>query len=162
MDKQAFLETFAGVFEHSPWITEKVWARGLDEQHDTAAGLHQAFCQVIQESGQQAQTDLLRAHPDLAVGIAGKDSLTEASRKEQQGAGLDQCSAEEFSAFQQLNETYRERFGFPFIMAVKGHQRRGILETFRHRIKSNPDDEFQTALEQVMRIGLFRIESIFN
>ena len=162
MDKTEFMATFGGVFEHSPWIAEAVWDTGLTGRHDTAAGLHQSFREVIRQSGREEKLALLLAHPELAVGIASDEQLTESSQREQRGAGLDRCNPEEFSEFRKLNASYREKFGFPFIMAVKGFNRDDILESFRARLENTGDEEFQAAVEQVIRIGRFRIESLFN
>jgi OHCU decarboxylase len=152
---------FGSVFERSPWITSAVWDAGLTVRHDTAPGLHQPFREVIRRSGHEEKLALLRAHPELAAGIASHGKLTESSRGEQRGAGLDHCSPEEFSEFQNLNDSYRDKFDFPFIMAVKGFDRHDILESFRARLENTRDEEFQTAVEQVIRIGRFRIDSVF-
>ena len=161
MDKTEFMALFDAVFEHSPWIAKAVWDLGLTGRHETAAGLHLAFREVIQQSGREEKLALLRAHPELAVGVASDEQLTESSQREQRGAGLDRCSAEEFSEFQKLNHAYADLFGFPFIMAVKGCNRHDILLSFRARLDNSGDEEFETAVEQVIRIGRFRIESIF-
>jgi len=161
MDKTEFMALFGSVFEHSPWIARLVWDSDLDGSHDTAAGLHQSFREVIRQSGREEKLALLRAHPELAAGVASDEQLTESSQREQHGAGLDRCSPEEFSEFKKLNDSYREKFGFPFIMAVKGSNRHDILESFRARLQNTGDEEFQTAVEQVIRIGRFRIDSIF-
>ena len=161
MDKTEFMALFGAVFEHSPWIAKAVWDLGLTGRHDTAAGLHQSFREVIHQSEREEKLALLRAHPELAVGVVSDEQLTESSQREQRGAGLDRCSREEFSEFQKLNHSYREKFGFPFIMAVKGCNRHDILQSFRARLDNSGDEEFQTAVEQVIRIGRFRIERIF-
>ena len=189
LDKTEFIALFGSVFEHSPWIARAVWDAGLTGRHDTAAGLHQPFREVICQSGREEKLALLRAHPELATGIdcasphskghptckrsLGAESrasalpqqdeqLTDSSQREQRGAGLDHCSPEELSEFQKLNDSYREKFGFPFIMAVKGYDRHAILESFQARLEHSQDEEFQAAVEQVIRIGRFRIESIFG
>ena len=162
MDKTEFMEKFGGLYERSPWIAEAVFDTGLDAAHNSAAGLHAAFCEVVNCAGRQRQLDLLRAHPDLAGKLARKDALTSSSRREQAGAGLDQCSEEEFALFSRLNERYQEKFGFPFIMAVKGADRAQILLQFEIRVENSAAAEFDTALGQVMKIGWFRLMDIFN
>jgi len=161
LDKTEFMALFGNVFEHSPWIAKAVWDAGLTGRHDTASGLHQPFREVIRRSGREEKLALLRAHPELATGVAADEQLTDSSQREQRGAGLDHCSPEEFSEFENLNDSYRDTFGFPFIMAVKGYNRHDILESFRARLENTRDMEFQTAVEQVIRIGRFRIDSIF-
>jgi len=159
LTKADFLTCFADVFEHSPWIAQQVWESGLDSSHDSVHGLHRRFSDVIHQASHEQKLELLLAHPQLAVGVAGPTPLTAASCAEQKGAGLDQCSAPEFAEFQHLNQAYMAKFGFPFIMAVKGADRRAILQAFKSRLAHASDQEFQTAIEQVIRIGFLRIES---
>jgi OHCU decarboxylase len=162
MDKAEFMAVFGGVFEHSAWIADQVWDSGLDACHDSAAGLHSAFADAIHTADQQQKLALLRAHPELGLGMASEADLTASSRAEQRGAGLDRCSSSEYAELKSLNESYRERFGFPFIMAVKGQGRRDIVQAFKSRLTNSRERELQTALEQVLRIGMFRIESKFE
>ena len=162
MNRPEFVAVFGDIFEHSPWIAEQAWDSGLDTRHDCAEGLHLVFASVIHAADEDHKLSLLRSHPELAIGIAGREELTAASQAEQQAAGLDQCSRDEFMEFWQLNESYRGRFGFPFIMAVKGYGRHEILQAMRTRLANTREQEFQTALKQVILIGLFRIESKFE
>jgi OHCU decarboxylase len=161
MIRDEFFETFGSVFEHSPWIAESVWDGGVEIRHDTAAGMHEAMCNEIRRADDDLKLALLRAHPELAV-QAGCEQLTGHSRREQHGAGLNQCTDEEFAEFQRLNRAYREKVGFPFILAVQGYQRRQVLEIFRQRLQHSAEEEFQIALHQVMKIGLFRLQEIFS
>jgi OHCU decarboxylase len=103
---------------------------------------------------------LVRAHPDLAGRAAIAGDLTHASRSEQSGAGLDRCTPEEYRRFQELNAAYKEKFGFPFILAVAGRTRQEILAAFEARIGNDPMTEFQTALEQINRIAVIRLERL--
>lgn len=162
MTKAGFLAKFSDVFEHSPWIAGQVWDTGLGPGHDSAAGLHQLFAEVVQKVGQEQKLSLLLAHPQLAVGIANASELTAASQVEQKGAGLDRCSPHEYAEFQNFNDVYLARFGFPFIMAVKGSDRHEILEALRTRLAHEKEQEIQAAVDQVIRIGLFRIEGKFE
>jgi 2-oxo-4-hydroxy-4-carboxy-5-ureidoimidazoline decarboxylase len=161
MDREAFVAAFGGVFEHSPWIAEEVYARGLTDALDDIAGLHNAFMEAIEEAGHDRQLALLRAHPDLAGRLAVRGELTEASTSEQASAGLDRCTPEEFAEFQRLNDAYKEKFGFPFIVAVRGMTREAILDAFRKRVDHEAEWEFQEALRQVGRIALLRLEALF-
>ena len=161
LDRAEFLETFGHVFEHSPWIAENVWEGGLDTRHETAAGLHEAMCNEIRRASTEEKLELLRAHPDLACAVSAA-SLSHHSRGEQRRSGLDQCSTEEFAEFQKLNKAYKDKFGFPFILAIKGFQRQKILEIFRTRLQHSQEEEFQAALAQVMKIGLFRLQDIMQ
>lgn len=159
--REEFVAAFGQVFEHSAWIAGRTWDRGLGRRQDSLQGLHEAFGEAIREAGRDEQMALLRAHPELAAGKAEGEDLTAHSQDEQRGAGLDRCGPEEFAEFQRLNETYRDTFGFPFIIAVKGLDRRQILETFRSRLRNTGEAEFREALEQVIRIGYFRLQGIF-
>ena len=161
LDRAEFLEAFGHVFEHSPWIAENVWEGGLDTRHETAAGLHEAMCNEIRRASHEEKLELLRAHPDLACAVSSA-SLSDHSRGEQRRSGLDQCSTEEFAEFQKLNGAYKKKFGFPFILAIKGFHRQKILEIFRTRMQHSEEEEFQTALAQVMKIGLFRLQDIMQ
>ena len=157
LDRQSFLDNFGGVYEHSPWIAEQTFDRGLGPGQDTAEGLQAAMAGIVQAADHEAQLALLRAHPDLAGRLAVAGKLTAESRAEQAGVGLGHCSPEEFQRFRDLNTRYRARFGFPFILAVKGRTRREILEVFEQRAGNTPEEEFAAALEQVHRIALLRL-----
>lgn len=161
MDRTEFLETFGHVFEHSPWIAENVWNDGLDTRHDTAAGMHEVMCNEIRRADNEQKLELLLTHSELACAMSSP-GMTNTTRGEQRLSGLDQCSAEEFAEFQRLNKAYREKFGFPFILAIKGYQRRQILEIFRNRMRHSVEDEFQAALAQVMKIAQFRLKDIYT
>ncbi len=156
--KQEFVDLFGGVYEHSPWIAEAVW--DLNADHGTAERLHKAFRRVLDRADHGAKLTLLRAHPDLAGKLAVKGGLTADSTSEQSGAGLDSCTEEEFAAFQELNRRYKDKFEFPFILAVRGYNRGEILEIFRRRVENDPQTEFETALEQVHRIAILRLRDI--
>jgi OHCU decarboxylase len=159
MSRAAFIETFGDVYEHSPWLAARVFDAGLDARHDVPGHLYASFRKVIMESGKIAQMALLRAHPQLAC---GRRDLTDASQREQAGAGLDQCDEDEFRQFQALNKAYLTRYSFPFIVAVKGRSRAQILELFRDRVRREPDQEFSEALEQVCLIGKYRLAEKFR
>ena len=162
MTREAFLEIFGGVYEHSPWIVEDVFAKGLTGDHDSIDGLHNALRQAVDDSDRERQLALLRAHPDLAGKLAVAGELTVESTAEQTSAQLDKCSAAEFQEFQALNDRYKEKFEFPFILAVRGRSRQEILENFRTRAEHDPEAEFAEALRQVHRIALLRIEALFQ
>jgi len=160
MEKEHFVNVFGGVYEHSPWIAKQVWSNRLTGEHDTAAGLAKAMAAIVEAAEDQAKLDLLRAHPDLAGKLAVGGELTEDSTSEQAGAGLDQCTPAEFAEFQDLNDRYKAKFDFPFILAVRGRGRAEILEAFRQRVDNTIDDEFAQALEQVHLIALLRLTQI--
>jgi len=162
LSRDEFLHHFGGVYEHSPWIVEQLFSEGLTSAMDAPRSLSKALAEIVSRSGREPQLALLRAHPDLAGKLAISGELTVSSSAEQAGAGLDRCSPEEFRAFQELNDAYQKKFGFPFIVAVRGLNRQEILERFRARVQNEWDIEFDEALVQVHRIARLRIEHIFS
>ena len=155
-----FVAVFGHIFEHSDWITARVWSVGLTSRDDTVTGLFSSFVDVIEGAGREPQLRLLRAHPELAGRVARRENLTGDSRKEQAKAGLQDCSQEEFTEFHELNRLYNDKFGFPFILAVRDRNREEILEIFRRRLLNEEEDEFAEALQQVYRIGYLRLHQI--
>ena len=152
LDRAGFLARYGGVYEHSPWIAAAVWDEGaVADEAETLAGAMAA--------GEEAQLALLRAHPDLAGKLAVRGDLTADSTSEQAGAGLERCSAGEFAEFKRLNDAYQARFGFPFIIAVKGLERAAILAAFRRRAANGRAAEFRQALTQVHRIARLRLQA---
>ena len=164
MNKQDFVACFGSIYEHSPWIAEKVWDRSLDPAMDTwldtAEGLHLVFREVVDRGSNRHKLALLSAHPDLAGKLAIAGELTKSSISEQASADLGNCTPEEFDAFQTLNAQYKEKFGFPFILAARDYNRFEILEIFAERIENDVETEFATALEQVHRIAELRLIQI--
>ena len=160
MDRNSFVAAFGQVFEHSPWIAAAAFDRGLPAAADRAEGLHRALSAVLREASEERQRALIDAHPDLAGRLARAGRLTASSSKEQAGAGLDQLTDAERARFTALNEAYRARFGFPFIMAVKGRAKDEILAAFERRLAHDPATELKTALEQIERIALLRLTDL--
>src|SRR5687768_17057002 len=160
LDHAQFVALYGRVYEHSPWIAETAWSRGLKEQHDTVEGLHEALAAIVDAAPRERQLALLNAHPDLAGRLAVRGELTAESTSEQASAGLDKCTPEEFRRFTELNDAYRRKFPFPFIMAVKGRSRAEILDAFERRIDHDADTEFRTALDQVHKIALLRLRDL--
>jgi 2-oxo-4-hydroxy-4-carboxy-5-ureidoimidazoline decarboxylase len=151
MDEAQFVSAFGDVAEHSAWVARgALYARPYKTRDDMIA----AFEGAVRAASPAAQLTLVRMHPDLA----GKAKLTSDSSREQKGAGLDTLTPEEFGRFTTLNSSYKQRFGFPFIFAVRGATKHQILESFERRLLNTKEEEFATALEQVMRIFRFRIE----
>ena len=156
---EAFVAALAGIFEHSPWVAERVLAQ---RPFASVAALHAAMCAAVQGAGSELQLALIRAHPQLAGKAAVRGELTEASTSEQRGAGLDQCSSEEFAVITQLNAEYDQRFGFPFIVSVKGHTRSSIIANMRARVGHEREAEIAEALRQIERIAGFRLGALLG
>ncbi|UUQ63941.1 2-oxo-4-hydroxy-4-carboxy-5-ureidoimidazoline decarboxylase [Pseudomonas fuscovaginae UPB0736] len=160
LDRAAFVEAFADIYEHSPWIAEKAFDLGQDTTIDQVETLHQRMSDILLSADHASQLALINAHPDLAGKAAIQGQLTEASTHEQAGAGIHQCTAEEFQRFTELNEAYKAKFKFPFIMAVKGSDRQQILAAFEARIHNPVDTEFKCALAEINKIALFRLMTL--
>ena len=153
MSKEAFIERFGGVYEDSPWVAEAVWPDYEAGRLKRPGSLAQAMRYVVEAAPYDQKLALIRAHPELA----SRARMADASVSEQRGAGLDQCTPEEFEAFQRLNRDYKIRFGFPFIVAVRGMTRQDILAIFERRLKNEPELEFETAISQIHRIASSRL-----
>ena len=160
LSRADFVNVFADIYEHSPWVAEKAFDLGLDASVDTVDGLHQRMADILLSASHETQLALINAHPDLAGKAAIRGELTASSTAEQAGAGIGQCSAEEFARFTELNDAYKAKFGFPFIKAVKGSNRQQILAAFEERIHHSVEQEFQTALAEINKIALFRLQAL--
>ena len=160
LDSAEFIERYGSIFEHSPWIAERAWQGELGPANDTAIGLHFALRTQFRMATAEQQLAVLRAHPDLAGKLAAARRLTEASTAEQASAGLDALTDAERESFTRLNSTYVDKFGFPFIIAVRDHTKASILAAFEQRIGNTPEAEFTTACRQVERIALLRLQAL--
>ena len=154
-DAAAFTARFGDVAENSPWVAETAFEAGPFGDREA---LVDAFVSALRRASRDVQLALLRAHPDLAGRAAMAGGIAEDSRREQAGAGLDRLTAAEFARFRDLNTRYRERFGFPFILAVKGATKDVVLAAFEARIDNDAETERAAALANVERIVRFRIE----
>lgn len=159
MDSDEYLEFYGGIYEHSPWIAERAFSCQSDVRDiDNVEALYNAMKEAVANGTYEQKLLLISAHPDLACAPAGIDKLSVSSTSEQKGAGLDQCSQEEFEKFQWLNAAYHKKFRFPFIIAVKGLSRQDILTAFMERIQNDINEEFETALIQIDKIAWLRLE----
>jgi OHCU decarboxylase len=158
--RDEFISRFGGVFEHSPFIAERAFDDGFVGETLDVDRVHTALVAIFRAASAEERLGVLRAHPDLAGRLAIAGELTEDSKKEQAGAGLDRLSPGEHQRFTELNRAYVEKFGFPFIIAVKGLDKQAILSAFEKRIDNSRDAEFETATAQVERIALLRLEAL--
>ena len=160
MDRNAYIARFGGVFEHSPWIAERAHGLELGPAHDTPAGLHNALARMFRSASHAERLGVLTAHPDLAGKLAQAKRLTADSTAEQASAGLDALTDAERARFTELNDTYVAKHGFPFIIAVRDHDKAGILAAFERRIANDTETEFAEACRQVERIARLRLEAM--
>ncbi len=159
MDRNAFVAALGGTFEHSPWVAER---SAGDRPFASIGALHAAMVAAMERALPSEQLALLQAHPELAGKAAIRGELTADSTREQGGAGLDHCSPSELARITDLNRRYVAKFGFPFIVAVKGHDRHGVLKEFARRVEQDRATEFPEALRQVARIARFRLEAFID
>jgi 2-oxo-4-hydroxy-4-carboxy-5-ureidoimidazoline decarboxylase len=157
LSREAFVARYGGIYEHSPWVAEQCF----DEASEAGTNvLVKLFASCVDAADHDAKIRLIRAHPDLAGRAAVRGELTAESTGEQASAGIDQCTKEEFEQFVALNSAYKDKFGFPFIMAVKNSNRHDILAAFRTRIENDADSEFATAMREIHKIARWRLEAL--
>ncbi|MDP8983721.1 MAG: 2-oxo-4-hydroxy-4-carboxy-5-ureidoimidazoline decarboxylase [Pseudomonadota bacterium] len=154
-----FTAALAALFEHSPWVPHRVAAL---RPFASGIGLHRALCEAVMHAGEAQQLQLIRAHPELAGRAALQGNLTAASTREQSGAGLSACTAEQYQRLHSLNAAYGSRFGFPFILAVKGHTVDSVLAALAERVTHTADEERQVALREIFRIARFRLADLVD
>ena len=155
LNKSEFLSTFGNVFEKTEWIAEKCYN---SKPFNNVQELVNKMMETFENSIKEKHLEILNSHPDLAV----KKKLTKESENEQANANLNQCTNEEFEEFNRLNEKYKKKFGFPFIIAVKGKNKNEILKIFRQRITNNINLEFEEAKKQEKKIATFRLSEIIK
>ncbi len=157
-DKSDFVERYGGIYEHSPWVAEQVFDAGGAELSSSA--LIDAFATTVDDASDAQKLALICAHPDLAGRVAMAGKLSPDSSREQASAGLDACSPEELRTFKSLNDRYREKFGFPFVMAVKNSGRQEIITAMANRLEHDPATEFHRALAEIHQIAKLRFEGM--
>ena len=156
LSKKEFTEVFGNIFENASWIAEKLYEQRPFENFQN---LSKKMMSIFENVDDQNKLKILNSHPDLA-NKAKIGFLTNDSNEEQNNAGLDQCSEEEFNKFNKLNKEYKTKFKFPFILAVAGKNKKEILNNFKARILNNKEKEFTEANNQVMKIAIIRLKKI--
>ena len=158
-DSARFIELLGGIFEHSPWVAERIYgARPFASRAD----LHSKMSAEVRKASMEQRRELLRQHPELAGKEADAGSLTEASEREQAGAGLNRCSADELTRINDFNQAYGAKFGFPFIIAVTGLDKQQILAAMQQRLEHTAETEFATAIGEVEKIALIRLNALID
>jgi 2-oxo-4-hydroxy-4-carboxy-5-ureidoimidazoline decarboxylase len=150
LDCPGFVKAIGWVFEDSPWVAERAWVR---RPFSCIESLLSTMIAEVEAASEQEQLSLMRAHPDLGARVR----VGSASAGEQAGAGLDSLTEEEFQRIRALNSAYRAKFGFPFLLAVKGSTKADILRNLEQRMERPPETEYREALAQVFRIAEFRL-----
>jgi 2-oxo-4-hydroxy-4-carboxy-5-ureidoimidazoline decarboxylase len=155
-----FVRRFGGIYEHSPWIAEECFdPAAMVEDINQLANV---FAAHVDRADSERKLALIRAHPDLAGKAAVRGELTEDSSAEQASAGIDQCTKDEYEQFQRLNSQYKEKFGFPFVMAVRNSNRQEILAAFRRRLANDRQTEFDTAIAEIHKIARLRLQELLS
>ena len=150
-----FVDTLGWIFEASPWVAERA---SSSRPFASVDDLHRAMTTAMDQATPDERLTLLRAHPDLGT----RARMSDASIGEQHGAGLDRLTPEEFDRLQKLNKAYRQKFGFPFLFAVKGSTKHDVLAALERRLPAAPEEEFEEALRQVRRIAFFRLQELLD
>ena len=156
-DRAGFVDALGAIFEHSPWVVDRAWQR---RPFAAADDLMTAMLAVVETASDDEKLALIRAHPDLAGKAARAGALTEHSASEQAGVGLNRLPDEEFARFHHLNDAYKARFGFSFVIAVRGQTRETVLAAFEARLKNDLAAEKAEALRNIGLIARFRLEDM--
>jgi 2-oxo-4-hydroxy-4-carboxy-5-ureidoimidazoline decarboxylase len=156
-DREAFVAAFGPLFEHSPWVAEDAYANG---PYADRRALYDGLVAAMYAAPRERQVALVRAHPDLAGKAAIEGTLTHDSRREQSSAGLDRLQPDEYETLTSANAAYREKFGFPFVICVRDHDKDSILAAAQARVRNDPQTELRTALAEIARIAHHRMEAM--
>jgi 2-oxo-4-hydroxy-4-carboxy-5-ureidoimidazoline decarboxylase len=157
--REQFIEALGGIFEHSPWVADLVYEY---QPFDSKARLHQTMVEVVKQTPEFQRMALICNHPELAGKEADEGTLTEDSQQEQSRAGLDQCSAAELTQLKSLNNSYREKFDFPFVIAVTGLDKSQVIAAIESRLKNSAEDEFDTSINEIAKIGMIRLNALID
>ena len=155
LSKTEFISIFGNIFEKTQWIAERCYEL---KPYNNLDDLFSKMIEIFESAKKDKHLEILNSHPDLAI----EKKLTEDSKNEQKGASLNQCSEEEIAEFEKLNEEYKKKFSFPFIIAVKGKNKEEILNNFRQRITNDINLEFEEAKKQVKKIANFRLSELIK
>jgi OHCU decarboxylase len=157
LGREAFVERYGPLFEHSPWVAADAWS---DRPFAHTDELFEALRAAMYSAPRERQLALIRAHPDLAGRAAIEGTITDSSKREQASAGLDRLTPDEYEAFMRTNAAYRERFGFPFVVCVREHTEASILRVAAERLEHTRDEEVRVALEEIAKIARLRLEEL--
>jgi 2-oxo-4-hydroxy-4-carboxy-5-ureidoimidazoline decarboxylase len=157
LSREEFVRIIGPVFEHSAWIAELTWPQ---RPFSSVEGLHQSLCATMRGADEEKQLVLIRAHPDLVGRAAQVGTLTAPSTREQASAGLDQLTPEEIALFQNYNQAYQSKFGFPFIICARLNKKEAILAGFEQRLKNSRARELEIALQEIEKIASLRLHDV--
>ncbi|MCT2537778.1 2-oxo-4-hydroxy-4-carboxy-5-ureidoimidazoline decarboxylase [Aquibacillus koreensis] len=155
LSEEAFIKEFGEIFEHSPWVAKKAYEHS---PFSSLEALHNRMVEIVSNAPREEKLELIRSHPNLGDNI----EMSVESVREQQGAGLKNLTEAEYTSFQKLNGTYITKFGFPFVFAVKGKNKNDIYQAMKERVNHTVVDEFSTALAEIYKIALLRLQDKFK
>jgi 2-oxo-4-hydroxy-4-carboxy-5-ureidoimidazoline decarboxylase len=159
LSREDFVCVIGPIFEDSPWVADATWSKRPFKSVDN---LHEALCKTLQGAAEAKQVDLIRAHPDLVGRAAQSGTLTPASTSEQASAGLNKLTAGEIAQFEKYNESYRDKFGFPFVVCARLNKKDAILKGFEARLNHSREQEIKTALAEIEKIAYLRLQDIIE
>ena len=159
MEGKKIINLLKGIYEHSAWVPEKLLSENISEIK-TKEELELMMKKIVDNSTETEKLNLIKAHPELGKKLQKKEKLTKFSKEEQKSAGLDQCTDEEFEILTNLNNTYRSKFEFPFILAVKGLNKNQIIDNMKKRVNNSKSEEFETAINEIHKIAQLRIKDL--
>ena len=159
MEGKKIINLLKGIYEHSAWVPEKLLSENISEIK-TKEELKLMMKKIVDNSTETQKLKLIKSHPELGKKLQKKEKLTKFSKEEQKSAGLDQCSEEEFEILTNLNNTYRSKFEFPFILAVKGLNKNQIIDNMKKRVNNSKSEEFKTAINEIHKIAQLRIKDL--
>ena len=159
MEGKKIINLLKGIYEHSAWVPEKLLSENISEIK-TKEELELMMKKIVDNSTETEKLNLIKAHPELGKKLQKKEKLTKFSKEEQKSAGLDQCTDEEFEILTNLNNTYRSKFEFPFILAVKGLNKNQIIDNMKKRVNNSKSEEFKTAINEIHKIAQLRIKDL--
>jgi len=158
-EKEEIINLLKSVYEHSPWVPERLLSEDISEIK-TKEELQLMMKKIVDNSSETEKLNLIKAHPELGKKLQKKEKLTKFSEEEQKSAGLDQCTDEEFKILTNLNNEYRLKFEFPFIIAVKGLNKNQIIDNMKERVNNTKTEEFETAINEIHKIAGLRIKDL--
>jgi|SRR5210317_98926 2-oxo-4-hydroxy-4-carboxy-5-ureidoimidazoline decarboxylase len=156
MEREEIINLLKSIYEHSSWVPERLLSENISEIK-TKEELQLKMKKIVDSSTEIEKLNLINAHPELGKRLQKKEKLTKFSQEEQRSAGLDQCSEEEFEILTNLNNSYRLKFEFPFIIAVKGLTKNQIIDNMKIRVNNSKSEEFETAINEIHKIARLRI-----
>ena len=159
MEREEIIDLLKNVYEHSKWVPERLLNENISEIQ-TKKELQLMMKKIVDDSSETEKLILINAHPELGKKLQKKEKLTKFSEDEQKSAGLDQCSDEEFKILTNLNNEYRLKFKFPFIIAVKGLNKNQIIDNMQKRVNNSKTKEFETAISEIHKIAELRIKDL--